>query len=153
MRSMETRSPDQPNLFTFGGSELSQDAVIAWLLTWADPPYKEVDAELHATGVALLQEGYSPEQITAIYYKTEDQSNLGRVRDAGFEAFSRHDMLSVLHGYTGDNAILTDYRDHLAELSQKYERHRTHPVAEWGAHAWQGFYGRLQELLGEGLWT
>jgi hypothetical protein len=37
----------RPNLFEFATSELSQDAVLAWLLAWADHPYKSSDPRLH----------------------------------------------------------------------------------------------------------
>ena len=41
-------SEDAPNLFDFATSELSQDALFAWLMQWADPKYKEQDATLHS---------------------------------------------------------------------------------------------------------
>lgn len=36
-----------PNIFSFATSELSQDAMLAWLMQWADPKYKDFDLELH----------------------------------------------------------------------------------------------------------
>lgn len=36
-----------PNVFSFATSELSQDALIAWLISWADIKYKDVDPSLH----------------------------------------------------------------------------------------------------------
>lgn len=44
----------RPNLFDFATSELSQDAFIAWLLSWADPAWASTDTELHACGQRLL---------------------------------------------------------------------------------------------------
>ena len=41
-----------PNLFSFATSELSQDAVLAWLLAWADPVHKK--ESMHAVGSAFL---------------------------------------------------------------------------------------------------
>jgi len=46
--------PDRPNLFQFAYAEHAQDAVLAWLLTWADPRFEPVDAGLHAAGRLLL---------------------------------------------------------------------------------------------------
>lgn len=46
----------RPNLFTDAPSELAQDAVLAWLLRWADPQYLPLDAGLHKTGAALLRD-------------------------------------------------------------------------------------------------
>jgi hypothetical protein len=45
----------KPNLFTFATSELSQDAIVAWLLAWADPSHAHHDVALHGTAVALLK--------------------------------------------------------------------------------------------------
>ena len=42
---------DIPNIFSYATSELSQDAMIAWLLQWASPEYGEADPDLHRTGV------------------------------------------------------------------------------------------------------
>ncbi|WP_282147876.1 PD-(D/E)XK nuclease family protein [Algibacter lectus] len=46
---------NQPNIFNYATSELSQDAFIAWLLTWADAKYKEVNNQLHLLGLDFLQ--------------------------------------------------------------------------------------------------
>ncbi|MCR9165149.1 MAG: PD-(D/E)XK nuclease family protein [Nannocystaceae bacterium] len=43
-----------PNIFEIATSELSQDAMLAWLLAWADPSNAEVDAALHQTGRRFL---------------------------------------------------------------------------------------------------
>ncbi len=45
-----------PNIFTFATSELSQDAFICWLLSWAKPQYKDIDQNLHKTGVYFLNQ-------------------------------------------------------------------------------------------------
>ncbi len=45
----------KPNLFSFATSELSQDAMICWLLSWASPEYKDTDSELHCLGVSLIE--------------------------------------------------------------------------------------------------
>ena len=37
----------QPNLFSFATSELSQDAFLCWFLSWADSKYEKLDASLH----------------------------------------------------------------------------------------------------------
>ncbi|MGZ8190954.1 MAG: PD-(D/E)XK nuclease family protein [Methylococcaceae bacterium] len=45
----------QPNLFKFATSELSQDAFICWLLSWENPEYQSVDANLHQCGMELVK--------------------------------------------------------------------------------------------------
>lgn len=37
----------KPNLFTYATSELSQDAVLCWLFSWADPKQSREDEALH----------------------------------------------------------------------------------------------------------
>ncbi len=44
-----------PNLFEFATSELSQDAFLCWLLSWADRKYATTDEALHETGVAFVR--------------------------------------------------------------------------------------------------
>jgi hypothetical protein len=44
----------RPNLFSYATSELSQDAVLCWLIAWADSRYADLDPALHAAGTALL---------------------------------------------------------------------------------------------------
>ena len=39
-----------PNIFSFATSELSQDAMFAWLLSWSAPEYSAADPELHRIG-------------------------------------------------------------------------------------------------------
>ena len=43
-----------PNLFQFATSELSQDAFICWLISWADPQYEKNHEALHGTALSLL---------------------------------------------------------------------------------------------------
>ena len=47
---------DTPNLFTFATSELSQDAVLAYLFAWADEKYKAEHEKLYELGRALIAE-------------------------------------------------------------------------------------------------
>lgn len=45
---------ETPNIFNFATSELSQDAIIAWLISYADPKYSTQDPRIHAVGKSLL---------------------------------------------------------------------------------------------------
>lgn len=49
---------NQPNLFRYATSELSQDAAIMWLLEWARPSNKANDPKLHEIGRQLLESLY-----------------------------------------------------------------------------------------------
>ena len=44
-----------PNIFDFATSELSQDAIFAWLIQWADNKYKVLDAEIHYIAIDFLR--------------------------------------------------------------------------------------------------
>ncbi len=46
---------DIPNIFSYATSELSQDAMIAWLLQWASPEYGEAYPDLHRTGKEFVR--------------------------------------------------------------------------------------------------
>lgn len=57
-----------PNIFSFATSELSQDAILAWLIKWADDTYKTEDYELCMLGKSLLSllTGLQKEEIHTI---------------------------------------------------------------------------------------
>ena len=44
-----------PNIFSFATSELSQDAMIAWLLSWADKKYSREDEQLHEVAQSFVK--------------------------------------------------------------------------------------------------
>lgn len=44
-----------PNIFTYATSELSQDAAIAYILSWADPGYQKEYPEMNQLGEKLLR--------------------------------------------------------------------------------------------------
>jgi hypothetical protein len=50
-----TESMNAPNLFSFATSELSQDAFICWLLSWADPEVEQHNPALHATACDFVE--------------------------------------------------------------------------------------------------
>ena len=43
-----------PNLFEYSTKELAQDAVLAYILAWAAPAYRELHYSLHRLGTAML---------------------------------------------------------------------------------------------------
>jgi len=44
----------RPNLFHFATSELSQDAMLCWMLSWAKPEYRGASIVLHDLGLGFL---------------------------------------------------------------------------------------------------
>jgi len=55
-----------PNLFDYATSELSQDAILAYLIAWAKPEFAGDNAEMHALGrqclLALLNRARAAQQ-------------------------------------------------------------------------------------------
>ena len=45
----------QPNLFAYATSELSQDAVLCWMLAWGAPELADVDGQIHGLGRSFLR--------------------------------------------------------------------------------------------------
>jgi len=50
---------NQPSIFKYATSELSQDAAIMWLLEWAKPLNQEKNPKLHQIGISLLKSLYN----------------------------------------------------------------------------------------------
>ena len=46
---------ETPNIFSFATSELSQDAILAWLMTFAAPEYSSKESSLHRVGQSLVR--------------------------------------------------------------------------------------------------
>jgi hypothetical protein len=112
-------NPPPPNLFDFATSELSQDAFICWLASWADPAFRSNDEALHVTATAfldrLLEVGSVPPP--AGYRSIEVRRQWKDI-----------DVLLVVNG---DTAIIiedkTDTKDHSGQL----ERYRKAVAGEF----------------------
>ena len=104
---------ETPNLFDYATKELSQDAIICWLIRWADDRYADVDRHIHSCGrefvLALLRdhgESSLPERIDTTICRQEKGI----------------DVLAVL----GANHVLliedkTGTKDHGNQLKRYYE--------------------------------
>ena len=99
-----------PNLFDFATSELSQDAFICWLASWADPEHRASNDKLHATAATfldrLLEAGGVPKpaEYRSIHVRRQWKS------------------IDVLLVVNEDTAILiedkTDTKDHSGQLKR-----------------------------------
>ncbi|MBH8571329.1 PD-(D/E)XK nuclease family protein [Microvirga sp. STS02] len=49
----------RPNLFQYATSELSQDAMLCWLLAWSPSMYAQVEPELHALATKFIDLAFS----------------------------------------------------------------------------------------------
>lgn len=112
---------NRPNLFEFATSELSQDAFICWLASWADPALKDQDETLHSTATAfldrLLEVGKGPKVLEYRSIQVRRQWN----------------NLDVLLVVNNDTAIIiedkTDTKDHSGQL----DRYRKAVASEFPA--------------------
>ena len=66
--SPRTEQFETPNIFSFATSELSQDAMLVWLLSWADAKCEKIDASMHAVALrfARLLTGITDLEISCI---------------------------------------------------------------------------------------
>jgi hypothetical protein len=104
---------DRPNLFDFATSELSQDAFICWLASWADPTHRVKNEALHTTATTFLDrlfevgKGAKPAEYRSIQVRMQ---------------WKDIDVLLVVNG---DTAIIiedkTDTMDHSEQL-QRYKK-------------------------------
>lgn len=68
----------RPNLFQFATSELSQDAFLCWLLSWANESHRQYDEDLHSVAIAFLSLIYErvgaqlPNKINSIDVRKQD---------------------------------------------------------------------------------
>ena len=77
----------KPNLFDYATKELSQDAMICWLIHWADDRFADTDCELHGCGRRFVQallhkhgvESLPAEVKTTIYKQEKSIDVLARV--------------------------------------------------------------------------
>jgi len=61
---------NKPNLFNYATSELSQDAMICYMLEWAKEEYKEIDEQSHNIGKKLLNAFFDKHSITIPRYNS-----------------------------------------------------------------------------------
>ena len=66
--TQKTMSNGSPNIFSFATSELSQDAMLSWLLQWADSSNMDKDSQLCHLGQSLvsLYTGIDPNAIKKV---------------------------------------------------------------------------------------
>lgn len=108
-----------PNIFEFATSELSQDAFICWLLSWADERNESNDYALHQTGKRFLDSLF-------------DATN-GRVpRPSGYsriEVKKQYKRIDVLVLVNEDTAVIiedkTDTKNHSGQLRRYLEEVET----------------------------
>ena len=110
---LENTKLEKPNLFDFATKELSQDAMICWLIRWADDRLADTDRELHACGREFVQ---------ALLREHGIESLLGRVETTTIQQDKSIDVLARV----GPDYVLliedkTGTKDHGGQLKRYYE--------------------------------
>ena len=103
----------RPNLFDFATKELSQDAVICWLIQWSDEQFANVDRDLHDCGRQFVStllhqhDATSPERISVKILQ----------QDQGIDVLARvsQDHVLLIEDKTGST-------DHSGQLKRYYDR-------------------------------
>src|SRR4051812_31785210 len=117
-----------PNLFDFATSELSQDAFICWLASWADPAHREDGEALHATAAAfldrLLDVGRGP--------KLPEYRSI--------EVRRQWNDIDVLLLVNDDTAIIIEDKTDTTDPSDKLERYREAVAREFPDHRTAAVY-------------
>ncbi|MBL8174709.1 MAG: PD-(D/E)XK nuclease family protein [Bryobacterales bacterium] len=116
---------------------------------------REHSGQLQRYRAAVEAMGYSPDRILLVYVQTWDQGSFEDVLRAGFQVVERKDLTGLLDAYKtwgGENAIATDFHDHLCGLDGEFACYRERPPAEWDHFCWMGFYSELRKRMGEGGW-
>lgn len=104
----------RPNLFYFATSELSQDAVLCWLLSWADSTHQIASPELNKVGKDFLACIYQqakralPTEINSVKVSKQD----GHI-----------DILCIVNG---DTAILIEDKVATQESRHQLAKYRAH---------------------------
>lgn len=100
----------KPNLFAYATSELSQDAFIAWLLSWASPQHASTDPYLHACAKRLIhaffeKHGRAVPDFSSVVVSRQDE---------------RIDLLCVVDGKF---AVIIEDKTDTCEHSDQLTRH------------------------------
>ena len=112
-------STEIPNIFSFATSELSQDAMFAWLLTWADPQYKQYDLELHTTALQFIK------LITGLNNIEINNIKVGRQwKHIDIWAEINNNIFLIIEDKTGTTIHDNQLETYKNEVSNEYNNHK-----------------------------
>lgn len=113
-------SSPPPNLFSFASSELSQDAFICWLISWAYPGFSEEATALHETALELIEALFEKHG-----HSYDTPPNSVEVR----QQYNDMDVVVVLDGET---VLLIEDKVHASAHSGQLGRYRSTLIDEFG---------------------
>lgn len=117
-----------PNLFTYATSELSQDAIICWLLEWAKLENKEVDTALHIVGISFL------DSLFAKFKDVESPSHYHSIKI--YKQYKNIDVFCVVNDEyaliiedkTNTNNHSKQLEKYLNEIQKEYSENKILPI-------------------------
>ena len=108
----------KPNLFHYATSELSQDAMLCWLFSWADEKHKGDDPALHDLGKKFLD---------SIYQRTNGKP------PANYHSIEIHQQdggIDILCIVNGDCAIIIEDKVGTKQHSDQLARYKEHVIQQ-----------------------
>jgi hypothetical protein len=113
---------DKPNLFQFAKGELSQDAFICWLASWADPAHKANHEALHTTAVAFLNKLFEAGKTS---------------KPDGYRSIKIHRQrngIDILLEVNGDAVIIIEDKTNTTHHDNQLERYKKAVADEYPEH-------------------
>ena len=121
----------KPNLFNYATKELSQDAMICWLIKWADDRYVDADRELNRCGRKFVRALFREHGATSLPESIETKIY---PQDKGIDVLARvsPDHVLLIEDKTGT-------KDHSGQL-KRYYKHVIEGRSRLGAVSEQNVY-------------
>ena len=133
---------NRPNLFSYATSELSQDAFICWLLSWASPEHKETDHDLHCCAIALIHALFKkhskkvPNKIEKVDISKQDER-------IDVLCIINETFAIIIEDKTGTEESKTQLADYLAKI-RKREYKEENILPTYFKTQDQGSYARVR---------
>lgn len=129
----EPHTSERPNLFHLAPSELSQDAVLAWLLSWADPALAAERPALQAVGARLLRD-----LLAAAGAASPSEASPVRVR-------KQFDHIDILVEVGHECVLAIEDKVHTGEHGKQLQEYREAVAKRYGARPAAFVYLRTGE--------
>ncbi len=106
----------KPNLFDYATKELSQDAMICWLIRWADNRFADTDSDLHSCGRRFVQKLLSKHGVESL--------------PAGIETkiYQQEKSIDVLAQVNSDHVLLIEDKTGTSDHGDQLRRYYDHVI-------------------------
>jgi len=118
---------DRPSLFSFATGELSQDAILAWLLAWADESFAATDPALHEAGCqfveTLFEVARSLQPVPAIQPVEGRSLRALPERPYRITAETQRDRIDIIATVNDTHLIVIEDKVHAGETGDQLSRY------------------------------